>query len=134
MSQFNYHCPNCQHEYLVGVGVYTCPKCGQANNVTSENSKLTSGRYSLLKTLSSWFKVLAVMSFLWGVLILLGAMFLFVTTTSFYDPKLGVILIFCSFWSGAVNVVILLSISEVITLFVSMANDLSEVKMSLDDQ
>ena len=50
------------------------------------------------------------------------------------DPSRGAIILLVSLFGGAIAFLTLLAMSEGIMLFVNMANDLSKVKMSLDDQ
>ena len=133
MSQFDYHCPNCQHRYSVHStttkGVENCPKCGQKDIVGKE------AKYPALRTIAGFYKFLA-----YGMVVITIISFIvgfghFVDSTiGFYDPKLGAILMLGSVVVGSITVITLLATSEGIMLFVNMANDLSEVKMSLDDQ
>ena len=50
------------------------------------------------------------------------------------NPNSATILMLGSVVVGSITFITLLATSEGIMLFVNMANDLSEVKMSLDDQ
>ena len=50
------------------------------------------------------------------------------------NPNSATILMLGSVVVGSITFITLLAMSEGIILFVNMANDLSEVKMSLDDQ
>ena len=50
------------------------------------------------------------------------------------NPNSATILLLGSVVVGSITFITLLATSEGIMLFVNMANDLSEVKMSLDDQ
>ena len=165
MSQFDFHCPNCQHRYSAHSttvdAVSNCPKCGQKDIVgkeakplfslnsedesenTDENENLrdttisdsSSKKYPALRTIASFYKflaygmvVIAIISFIVGFVTIIDP------ATDFYDPKLGAILMLGSVVVGSITVITLLATSEGIMLFVNMANDLSEVKMSLDDQ
>ena len=155
MSHFDYNCPNCFHKYLVGGGVYVCPKCGQENNVEQDSIPVTEKpetdstgdsietrleeyfheKYPALRTITGFYKflaygvgVVAIISFIVGFVTIIDS------ATDFYDPKLGAILMLGSVVVGSITVITLLATSEGIMLFVNMANDLSEVKMSLDDQ
>ena len=155
MSHFDYNCPNCFHKYLVGVGVYVCPKCGQENNVEQDSIPVTEKpetdstgdsietrleeyfheKYPALRTIAGFYKflaygvgVVAIISFIVGFVTFHGS------ETDFYDPSRGAIILLVSLFGGAIAFLTLLAMSEGIMLFVNMANDLSKVKMSLDDQ
>ena len=92
-------------------------------------------KYPTLRTIAGFYKflaygvgVVAIISFIVGFVTIIDS------ATDFYDPKLGAILMLGSVVVGSITVISLLAMSEGIMLFVNMANDLSEVKMSLDDQ
>ena len=128
MSQFDYHCPNYQHRYSVHStttkGVENCPKCGQKDIVGKE------AKYPALRTIASFYKFLA-----YGmVVITIGFFILGLMYINDNERDLGTILMLGSVVVGSITVITLLATSEGIILFVNMANDLSEVKMSLDDQ
>lgn len=134
MNQFDYHCPNCQHEYIVGVGVYTCPNCGQANNVTSESSSPKNKTNNHLITLANWHIIL---SNVLGVLFVLSffvGCFHFINPQVipwYTDPGFGISLMFRSVVGGFITVITLRTIGGVIIILVNIANDLSEVKILL---
>ena len=159
MSQFDFHCPNCQHRYSAHSttvdAVSNCPKCGQKDIVgkeakplfslnsedesenTDENENLrdttisdsSSKKYPALRTIASFYKFLA-----YGMVVIAIISFIVGYSVLQNDPKSGAILMLGSVVVGSITVISLLAMSEGIMLFVNMANDLSEVKMSLDDQ
>ena len=170
MSQFDFHCPNCQHRYSAHSttvdAVSNCPKCGQKDIVGKEakplfslnsedesentdenenlrdttisdssNNKYPAFKYPTLRTIANFYKflaygvgVVAIISFIVGFVTFHGS------ETDFYDPSRGAIILLVSLFGGAIAFLTLLAMSEGIMLFVNMANDLSKVKMSLDDQ
>ena len=110
---------------------------------TDENENLrdttisdsSNNKYPALRTIASFYKflaygmvVIAIISFIVGFVTFHGS------ETDFYDPSRGAIILLVSLFGGAIAFLTLLAMSEGIMLFVNMANDLSEVKMSLDDQ
>ena len=159
MSQFDYHCPNCQHRYSVHStttkGVENCPKCGQKDIVgkeakplfslnsedesenTDENENLgdvtisdsSSKKYPALRTIASFYKFLA-----YGMVVIVIGFFILGLMRMEDNPNSATILMLGSVVVGSITFITLLAMSEGIILFVNMANDLSEVKMSLDDQ
>lgn len=159
MSQFDFHCPNCQHRYSAHSttvdAVSNCPKCGQKDIVgkeakplfslnsedesenTDENENLrdttisdsSNNKYPALRTIASFYKFLA-----YGMVVIAIISFIVGYSVLQNDPKSGAILMLGSVVVGSITVISLLAMSEGIMLFVNMANDLSEVKMSLDDQ
>ena len=159
MSQFDFHCPNCQHRYSAHSttvdAVSNCPKCGQKDIVgkeakplfslnsedesenTDENENLrdttisdsSNNKYPALRTIASFYKFLA-----YGMVVIAIISFIVGYSVLQNDPKSGAILMLGSVVVGSITVISLLAMSEGIMLFVNMANDLSKVKMSLDDQ
>ena len=127
MSQFDYHCPNCQHRYSVHStttkGVENCPKCGQKDIVGKE------AKYPVLRTIAGFYKFLA-----YGMVVIVIGFFILGLMRMEDNPNSATILMLGSVVVGSITFITLLAMSEGIILFVNMANDLSEVKMSLDDQ
>ena len=127
MSQFDYHCPNCQHRYSVHStttkGVENCPKCGQKDIVGKE------AKYPALRTIAGFYKFLA-----YGMVVIVIGFFILGLMRMEDNPNSATILMLGSVVVGSITFITLLAMSEGIILFVNMANDLSEVKMSLDDQ
>ena len=127
MSQFDYHCPNCQHRYSVHStttkGVENCPKCGQKDIVGKE------AKYPALRTITGFYKFLA-----YGMVVIVIGFFILGLMRMEDNPNSATILLLGSVVVGSITFITLLATSEGIMLFVNMANDLSEVKMSLDDQ
>ena len=86
--------------------------------------------YPTLRTIVGFYKFLA-----YGmVVITIGFFILGLMYINDNERDLGTILMLGSVVVGSITVITLLAMSEGIILFVNMANDLSEVKMSLDDQ
>ena len=159
MSQFDFHCPNCQHRYSAHSttvdAVSNCPKCGQKDIVgkeakplfslnsedesenTDENENLrdttisdsSNNKYPALRTIANFYKLLAL-----GVGVITIISFILGFWVAQDDPSRGAIILLVSLFGGAIAFLTLLAMSEGIMLFVNMANDLSKVKMSLDDQ
>ena len=127
MSQFDYHCPNCQHRYSVHStttkGVENCPKCGQKDIVGKE------AKYPALRTIAGFYKFLA-----YGMVVIVIGFFILGLMRMEDNPNSATILMLGSVVVGSITFITLLAMSEGIILFVNMANDLSKVKMSLDDQ
>ena len=164
MSQFDFHCPNCQHRYSAHSttvdAVSNCPKCGQKDIVGKEakplfslnsedesentdenenlrdttisdssNNKYPAFKYPALRTIANFYKLLA-----FGVGVIAIISFILGFWVAQDDPSRGAIILLVSLFGGAIAFLTLLAMSEGIMLFVNMANDLSKVKMSLDDQ
>ena len=164
MSQFDFHCPNCQHRYSAHSttvdAVSNCPKCGQKDIVGKEakplfslnsedesentdenenlrdttisdssNNKYPAFKYPALRTIANFYKLLA-----FGVGVIAIISFILGFWVAQDDPSRGAIILLVSLFGGAITFLTLLAMSEGIMLFVNMANDLSKVKMSLDDQ
>ena len=87
-------------------------------------------KYPTLRTIAGFYKFLT-----YGmVVITIGFFILGLMYINDNERDLGTILMLGSVVVGSITVITLLATSEGIILFVNMANDLSEVKMSLDDQ
>ena len=147
-----------------GAGVSNCPKCGQKDIAGSEakplfslNSEDESGnagenenfegvtsdpstsstfidpnsnkKYPALRTIAGFYKFLA-----YGMVVIAIGFFILGLMRMEDNPNSATILLLGSVVVGSITFITLLATSEGIMLFVNMANDLSEVKMSLDDQ
>ena len=86
-------------------------------------------KYPTLRTIAGFYKFLT-----YGMVVITIGFFILGYSVLQNDPKSGAILMLGSVVVGSITFITLLAMSEGIILFVNMANDLSEVKMSLDDQ
>ena len=134
-SGVEYQCEDCQQIYFTSIGISKCPSCGKQNDVTSENSKtgmgnyFSSEKYPVLRTIADFYKYLA-----YGVGVIVIISFIAGIANIEDNRELAVILLLGSIIVGPIVFITLLAYSEGIMLFVNMADDLSKVKMSLDDQ
>jgi len=82
-----------------------------------------------LRTIAGFYKFLA-----YGMVVIVIGFFILGLMRMEDNPNSATILMLGSVVVGSITFITLLATSEGIMLFVNMANDLSEVKMSLDDQ
>ena len=86
-------------------------------------------KYPALRTIAGFYKFLA-----YGMVVIVIGFFILGLMRMEDNPNSATILMLGSVVVGSITFITLLAMSEGIILFVNMANDLSEVKMSLDDQ
>ena len=95
-----------------------------------DNPVKTNGeKYPALRTIAGFYKFLA-----YGVGLIAIGFFILGMIRMEDNPDSATILLLGSVVVGSITFITLLATSEGIMLFVNMANDLSEVKISLDDQ
>ena len=82
-----------------------------------------------MRTIAGFYKFLA-----YGMVVIVIGFFILGLMRMEDNPNSATILMLGSVVVGSITFITLLATSEGIMLFVNMANDLSEVKMSLDDQ
>jgi len=82
-----------------------------------------------LRTIAGFYKFLA-----YGMVVIAIGFFILGLMRMEDNPNSATILLLGSVVVGSITFITLLATSEGIMLFVNMANDLSEVKISLDDQ
>jgi uncharacterized membrane protein len=82
-----------------------------------------------LRTIAGFYKFLA-----YGMVVIVIGFFILGLMRMEDNPNSATILMLGSVVVGSITFITLLATSEGIMLFVNMANDLSEVKISLDDQ
>ncbi|MFP6718788.1 MAG: hypothetical protein VCF25_00730 [Candidatus Poribacteria bacterium] len=82
-----------------------------------------------MRTIAGFYKFLA-----YGMVVIVIGFFILGLMRMEDNPNSATILMLGSVVVGSITFITLLATSEGIMLFVNMANDLSEVKISLDDQ
>ena len=82
-----------------------------------------------MRTIAGFYKFLA-----YGMVVITIGFFILGLMRMEDNPNSATILMLGSVVVGSITFITLLATSEGIMLFVNMANDLSEVKISLDDQ
>ena len=103
-----------------------------ATRLRHDSVKTSSNKYPALKTIASLYKILAfVVAIATPIVFVFGV--LGVVSTASDERVLGLIVVVTTIFWGPISFITLLAMSEGIMLFVNMANDLSEVKMLLDD-